>query len=178
MTKQLIIIVLLVLSFKGYSQNETHKSNSIGISIPIIWNNSEATFYSLGNRKEPTGKGMSYGININYSRTVYKNLFGVLGIGYFRQVFGIERPFNYITPDGTKPMVYTKAYIYNTVHLIAGIGYQKKLNGVLSVKGIASYNWYNSYRQKYSPGNVFVGNSQINHKSIALGNMINLSMGI
>ena len=178
MKKQFLFILLLAVSFNGYSQNGNDKINAIGISIPVIWNNSEATYYSLGNRKEPKGKGTSYGVNINYSRSIYKNLFGIVGIGYFNQSFGIVRPFNFTAPDGTKPGVYTKTYAYNNIHFFIGLGYKMNVSKNLSIKGAALYNLYNSYRQKYAPSNFFVGINQINHKSLSIGNIINLNLGV
>jgi hypothetical protein len=48
MAKQFLFIFLCALTVKGYTQTEKYKINSIGISIPIILNNSEATYYILG----------------------------------------------------------------------------------------------------------------------------------
>lgn len=176
--KQFIFIILLVICTKSYSQNNTDEVNKIGISLPVVLNNSQGVFYALGSRKEPTGKGISWGINLNYSKSIYKNLFGIIGVGYFKQSFGIERPFNYITPDGSKPLVYTKKYVYNSVHFSIGIGYKKNVTKCLSIKGAVLYNWYSSYAQKYAPKNYFAGVSQINHKPLSIGNMINLNFGV
>jgi len=72
--KYLLLVFLLSLSLKDYAQAENNKIRTIGISIPIIWNNSEATFYRLGSPIDPSGKAISYGININYSGTIFKNI--------------------------------------------------------------------------------------------------------
>ncbi len=168
---------LISLTNLSYSQTQNEKLSAVGISIPIIWNNSEGTYYSLGNRREPNGKGTSYGINLNYSRTIYKNIFGTVGVGYFNQVFGIKRPFDFTSPNGTQPLVQTESYLYNNLHLIVGIGYQMKLNKTLLINGVVTYNIYNSYRQKYNQG--YIPNySQINHKSLAIGNIVNLNIGL
>ena len=82
--------LLFVLLFNdGFSQVNKKQNNSIGISVPIIWNNSNGVYYSLGSRKEPMGKSVSYGININYRKVVYKGWFGGIGAGYFKQAFNI-----------------------------------------------------------------------------------------
>lgn len=60
-------------------------NSSIGISIPVIWNNSEATYYQLGSPKYPRGKATSYGLNVDYSHPLYKGIYGKLGVGYFKQ---------------------------------------------------------------------------------------------
>ena len=44
-------------------------------------------FGKLGSPRYPSGKVISYGININHCRTIYKNIFGIIGIGYFKQVW-------------------------------------------------------------------------------------------
>lgn len=173
----MLLIAVLNFALITYSQTENKKINSVGISVPIIWNNSKAAYYQLGTRKEPEGKGTSFGIGINYSRTIYKNLFGVIGIGYFKQAFGIKRPFDFVAPDGTKPLVQTESYSYDNLHLRLGIGYEVKLSNTISANGIISYNKYNCYKQKYNQ-TYFPNYSQINNNHIALGNMIDLDFGV
>ena len=74
--KNIIYLILVLVSyFNSYAQSKVEYSNSIGISIPVIFNNSNGIYYSGGNRKEPTGKATSYGINCNFQRTVYKKIF-------------------------------------------------------------------------------------------------------
>jgi hypothetical protein len=177
MAKHLSIILLLAFSLKGFTQIQNSKLKTIGISIPVIWNKSEGTYYALGRRINPEGKAVSYGLNIVYKRTLYKNLFGIAGIGYFRQKFGIQRPFDFTPPDSIKPVFYTKKYMYNTIQLTLGIGYQLPISNALALNGAISYNLYNSYRQKYAPVFFFEDYRQINHKSIALGSMINATVG-
>jgi len=170
-------MLLLAVTVAGYSQNEKYKFKTIGLSVPIIWNNSEATYYALGNAKYPSGERTSYGVNLNYSGTVYKNLFGIVGIGYFKQAFGIQRPFEYIAPDGSKPLVYTSHYAYHNVHFLVGVGYKKALNETLSLNGQVIYNIYNSYRQRYSQ-QYFPGVNEVYKKSMSIGRMINLNVGV
>lgn len=179
MAKLFLFICLLILTIKGYSQSEKYKLKTIGISIPIIWNNSEATYYQLGSSRYPSGKAISYGININYSRTIYKNLFGIIGIGYFKQVFGIPRPFEF--DDPTNLPFYTKSYKYENVQLLIGLGYKRYLKNNFSFKGSLTYNQFYSYKQKYTPeylSNSSFQSSQINHKSMSIGRMINLNIGL
>ena len=71
MSKHFCLISLLFFSVVGYAQVKKRLDNTIGISIPVIWNNSEATFYRPGSPIYPIGKSISYSININYSRTLY-----------------------------------------------------------------------------------------------------------
>lgn len=177
MPKQFLFICLLALAVKGYSQIEKPKIGAVGISIPIIWNNSEATYYSLGSPKYSSGNAVSYGVNVNLSRTIYKNLFVLAGIGYFKQEFEIKRPFDYRAPDGSKPLVYTEYYSYYGIRWLLGIGYQKVLSKNLSVKGTISYNMYNSYKQKYAQ-KYFPGINEIYKKPLSIGSTINFDLGM
>ena len=176
MIKKFLLAFSLISCVSAVAQTSKMKS-SIGVSIPVIWNNSEGVYYSLGNRKTPTGNAVSYGININYNRNIYKNVFGIVGVGYYEQAFGIRRPFDFTSPDSTKPLVHTKAYSYNTLHFLIGIGYRLKLNKTLFVDGILTYNCYNSFRQKYKQE--YIQNyNQITRKTWSIGNTINMNIGV
>lgn len=70
-----VFIILLALPVKAFHQDKKDYLKAIGISIPDIWNNSYGINYSTGNRREPTGIATIYGINVNYSRFVFKNIF-------------------------------------------------------------------------------------------------------
>jgi len=76
----LLTLTLILLSSFCFSQNKTEKKNTIGVSIPLLLNNSNGVFYSLGNKQEPKGKAMSYGININYSKELCKDWFATVGL--------------------------------------------------------------------------------------------------
>lgn len=176
MAKSFLSTILLISYLSAVSQSAKMKS-SIGISIPVIWNNSEATFYQLGSPKYPRGNAISYGANINYSRYIHKTFFGILGLGYFKQLFNIKRPFDYKTSDGTKPLVYTKYYSYNNIYWLVGAGYQREFSKNFYIQGTISYSNYNSfsqrYAQEYSPGV-----NEIYKKSLSMGSMIDLNMGV
>ena len=170
------LIFLLTLTLEGYSQTENNKVNIIGISIPIIWNNSEATYYRLGSPQYPKGNAVSYGININYSRLLYKGFYGKIGVGYFNQCFKIIRPFNYY--DNPGQLLYsTQSYNYNNIQLFAGLGYTKKINKNIILNGCINYNYFSSFTQKYI---VYKDNKiwQINKKSLSLGKMVNFDFGM
>jgi hypothetical protein len=177
MVKHLSTILLLAFSMKGYTQTQDSKLKAIGVSIPVIFNNSEGTYYQLGNRVKATGKAVSYGLNITHSRTIYKNLYGIAGIGYFKQSFGIKRPFDYAAPDSTKPLVYTKKYNYNSMHFIIGLGYKVTINESMAFKGSMTYNLFSSFSQKYVTDSYSAGTKQLNKKSIGIGNIISATAG-
>ncbi len=123
MHKLFLISFLFTIVINANAQKKNESKQSIGLAIPVIWNNSEATYYGLGTRKTPTGKGISYGVNLNYSKVLYKGFFAKLGIGAFKQKFGIIRPLKFNPPNGTRPLVQTKSYEYSNFHLITRVGY-------------------------------------------------------
>ncbi|MCO6497597.1 MAG: hypothetical protein J5I50_08035 [Chitinophagaceae bacterium] len=147
--------------------------NEIGVSTRYIWSHSEAPFYSLGAQEHADGKDVNYGISLNYSRCIYKDFFGVIGLGFFNQQFSIERPFYYETSDGTKPLVSTKYYTYRNIHWMVGLGYKKIITKGLAIKTVASYNNFNSYRQRYAQ-EYDPGINEVYKKSFPIGYMINL----
>ena len=175
MTKSFLSVLLLISYLSAVSQSAKMKS-SIGISIPVIWNNSEATYYQLGSPKYPSGKATSYGLNINYSTSFYKCFYGKIGGGYFKQIFKIVRPFNYY-PNLGQLLYSTELYSYNNVQLLAGIGYTKRMTRNASLNGCISYSYFYSFSQKYTINKENkVG--QINKKSFSLGGSINLDFGL
>ena len=158
-----------------FSQNK--KSNSVALSIPILYNQSDAVFYSLGRRKTTSGDAFSYGINVNYSKFIYKNFFATVGGGYFKQVFGIRRPFNYIPPDGSKPLISTTFYSYRNVHSFVGLGHKIKLNNKYCLNNVLSYNLYHTYNQNYKQ-NYFPNHNPTFKQRFNLGSIVMLSTGI
>ncbi len=172
---RIFLLVLLLASWVSVISQTEKTKGSIGVSIPVIWNNSEATFYRLGNPMYPSGKAFSYGINTNYSRTLYKSIYGIVGIGYFKQQFKILRPFDFT--QLTRLLYSTESYNYSSVQSFIGIGYIKKINKNDLIKVDVSYNYFYSFRQKYV---VYKANNvwQINKKSLPLGGILNFDFGI
>ena len=106
-------VFLLVFSCWQECNAQDRKVNSIGITVPVIWGNSYGVYYSLGTRKEPEGKSKSAGVNVNYNRTIYKSIFGIVGIGYLNQNFKIARPFEFDNP--TNLLYRTQSYSYSNI---------------------------------------------------------------
>ena len=173
MTKKFCFIILTAFPLISFSQINKVKTRSIGISIPVIWNNSEATYYRLGSPDYPSGNSVSYGLNINYSQSFYKGIYGKIGVGYFKQTFGIIRPFNYSSP--IQILYSTNPYHYDNVHLYGGIGYKRAVSKVILINGNVTYSQYYSYRQKYIIHSTV--SSQVNHKTITIGRVISLNIG-
>ncbi|MEJ7679958.1 MAG: hypothetical protein WKG06_19285 [Segetibacter sp.] len=165
--------MLLLCNYNSFCQ-KTKAYNKIGLSIPVIWNHSEATHYVLGSAEYPSGKAISYGINFNFSRTIYKNFYSIIGVGYYKQKFGIIRPFRYESPNDF--LFSTDSYTYYNMQLYGGLGYKQHINKVLSVNGSTTYNQFYSYKQEYI--NHSPVSSQINHKSMSIGRMINFNIGV
>lgn len=176
MVKHLLVAFLFSLPFANYAQvKDSSNIKSLGISIPVIWNNSEATFYRLGSPMYPSGKATSYGININYSRTIFKNIYGIIGIGYFKQKFGIIRPFTYDSPIQFGWV--TDSYRYDNIHLSGGLGYNLQINKVFSIKGSIVYNQFYSFRQKYI-NHSSIQDPQVKNKFFSTGRAININVGL
>lgn len=170
----------IATSYKDVEEKITNESsgidleNSIGISIPVIWNYSRALYYALGSPKYSNGRAVSYGLVLQYSRNIYKNIFGIIGVGYYNQCFGIERPFYYSSP--LEPIFRTEAYNYNNIILQGGIGYKKRVYENSNLQIAAVYNHFSSYQQKYvlSKKN---HTSQVNNKKIFIGSVADLRLG-
>ena len=175
--KAIILIAVAAISSNIYSQAKKEKINSIVISAPVIWNNSGVNIYQVGGARNVIGNAISYGININYSRIIYKKIFAIVGIGYFKQNFGIERPFAYVTPDGSKPLIYTKSYSYNCLHLLGGIGYRESITKDLSFSGKFIFNKLNSGKQRYRQ-DYFPNINEVYKKSLSIGSMVTANVGI
>jgi hypothetical protein len=176
------LALLFILSFNFcFSQSKEGNKNILGVSVPLILNNSNGVYYSLGNRNAPIGKALSYGINFNYTRTIYKGWFASIGAGYFKQSFSINRPFNFSGDTLTNLLYSTKRYNYHCLALNAGLGYSYTLNSNLKLNGMASFNLFNSFKQKYTPSG-YSGfehdKSQINKKNLQVGFIVNISPGV
>jgi hypothetical protein len=177
MKKFILLLVSLLIVFAIKAQNKS--INNIGISIPIIWNNSSGVYYQLGTRKEPEGKSVSNGININYSRTFYKKFYGTVGVGYFNQNFNISRPFDFNDPNNL--LFSSKSYSYKSLNFNIGAGYYFPLNSKFSLKNSVVFNQISSYKQNYVPkflSNSSFQTSQTNNKFLNIGRMINYDLGI
>lgn len=169
-----------LLSLMSFSQKKNHMKDAIGISIPLIQNNSNGIFYSLGNKREPEGKAISYGISLNYSRQVYKGIFATAGVGYFKQSFNIIRPFEFDGDTVTNLLYATKKYSYHCIALNAGLGYRYAFNSRWAVNGLASFYLLRSFKQSYTPTRYSGYNhktTQTNTRSLQVGNMVSLSAG-
>lgn len=177
-----ILTLLFILSFNFcFSQIKNEKIKAIGVSVPLLFNNSNGVYYSLGNRREPTGKAVSYGININYTRTIYKGWITSLGVGYFRQSFNIIRPFNFSGDTVTNLLYSTKKYNYHCLELNAGFGYSYALNNKYKLNGVGSFNSFSSFKQNYNPNGqspLVPSPNQVNKKYFIIGYNFNASLGL
>lgn len=181
MSKHILFVVFIVLGVEGYSQKKVvNKVNAIGVSVPIIWNNSNGIFYSLGNRIEPSGKALSYGISVNYYRTIYKNWFASVGVGYFNQSFNISRKFDFDGDPATNLLYNTKKYNYHCALFTMGLGYHFIANDKFKLSANAAYNLLNSFEQQYTPtsySGAELKKTQTNNNNFNIGSMVNVSVG-
>lgn len=175
-------LLLLLLFFSeiqfAFSQTEKEKSR-IGISVPVIYNNSSAVYYQTGNRKTPTGDAISYGANVNYIQPIFNHVFLKGGIGYFRQNFRIERPFHFNDP--TALLFRTKSYTYENLNLSIGVGVNKKIKSKLELELLFYYISSSSFQQKYTPtfhSNSSLHKNQVNSKFFHIGDRANIELGV
>ncbi|MEJ7681671.1 MAG: hypothetical protein WKG06_28265 [Segetibacter sp.] len=60
--------------------------------------------------------------------------------------------------------------------MYGGLGYKRPINKIFSINGSTTYNQFHSFKQKYI--NHSPVSDQINHKSMSIGRMINLNIGV
>jgi hypothetical protein len=180
MKKTALILVFSSLNFSCFSQEKNSQENSIKLSLPVIWTEANGIYYSLGNKKTPSGKGIGFGIVANYNRTLYKNWYASIGLGYFNQKFNIIRPFEFDGDTLTKPLYSTKEYNYQSALLNLGLGYGYCLNTKVKLNGAASINMLQSFRQNYTPTG-YSGyqhkTTQVNKKNWNIGYFANVALG-
>ena len=149
--KRLLSFVLFLFSF-SFSFCQSGKINEVGVATTIIWNKTTIfNSYSGARAKDITGEAVSSGLNLNYSRTIYKNLFGRIGVGIFKQKFGIVRPFDFDETGGTSTNILysTKYYSYSNFNYFGSLGYNWDLKKHYAVRLLASYNFFDTYRQEF-----------------------------
>lgn len=150
-SKAKCLLFLLLFNMSGqitFSQSQNEKGR-IGISIPVVYNYSTGVYYQTGNRKTPGGSAFSYGLNLNYIHPVDKSIFIKAGIGFFKQNFGIERPFYF--EDPTALPFFTKKYSYANIYWHTGIGVKRKFGYKTRTEVIVSYMSLHSIKQYYTP---------------------------
>lgn len=176
MLKGLTIFLLVVASSYCDLQAQPRvRKGELSIASPFIWNNSYSTSYSSGNILE--GKAISNGVNVKYAKDIFSSFYVEAGLGYLRQRFDINRPFNYKTPDGSLPLVATTEYSYDNLQLIAGIGYRQPIG--LDWAGVAGvqYNCFQSFRQRYHQS-YFPGQNEVQKRNFGIGEMITIRAGM
>ena len=148
---KLLLIYLCVFCNLNFCFAQNKKINEVAFSSTFIWNNTTIfNSFSGARGKDITGNALSNGFNINYSKSIYKNFYGKIGIGYFNQKFGIKRPFDFKeTVIDTKLLYSTKNYSYKNINYFIGVGYQKAISKKIDLHTSLTYNFYNTYKQVY-----------------------------
>ncbi|MDQ6758016.1 MAG: hypothetical protein M3004_13905 [Bacteroidota bacterium] len=175
-----VFLLFFCLPFQTFAQ-KSEINNQVSLSVPIIWNNTTIfNIYSGARAKNISGTAISYGININYSKNIFKDIFLKAGIGYFNQNFGIIRPFYFNGDTSTKVQYNTKRYTYGNINWLIGVGYTLHMGKYLLTTS-AVFNELYSIRQTYIPTGHSVGspfrNYQIETNSFLFGQFLNLNAG-
>ena len=172
---------LILLSLTTYSQSR------FTLSMPLIYSKVEvANNWSpptaVNRKNQFDGTALGYGVNLNYSfrpTFIIKNqwIFLNVGMGYFKQGFDLERPFDYVSP--LQPIFYTDYYSYHCLQWSVGVSYKYSFNPNYFLTGSLSYSWLHSFQQEYTLLYTYLGSNrtQVNHNQIDFGNSLNLSVG-
>ena len=175
MRKLIYLVIFIYYPLLGISQSKKENFNSITVSTPIIFNNSNGVYYSRGNRMVPNGKSLSFGLNFNFNKQILKNFFATLGIGYFKQTFKNNRPFNFDGDSITNLRYYTKKYNYHCVSFTGGLGCFHSFNSKFTLGGSLNFTLNSSFSQSYVP-NAFSGyqnkTKQINSNFFEIGSVV------
>lgn len=181
MRKLLFLLTALLLIQQVFAQ-KTKRLNQVGISVPVIWNNTRIfNVYSGTGAEYISGSAISYGVNFNYSRSLYKNFFLTGGVGYHIQNFGVRRPFDFDGDTITKLQYNTKRYAYSNLYWFLGAGYFRQLNNNYNLIGSITYNRFYSFRQEFIPTG-FSGfqhkETQVEKRYFFFGASVNLNAGL
>jgi hypothetical protein len=166
----------------------TYGQSSFSLSVPIIFSIVEAPnnwnpSTTINRQNLFKGQAIGSGVNLSYSflpTFIIKNkkISINLGVGYFKQRFDLERPFDYVSP--AQPIFYTNYYSYSCLQYSAGVSYKYSLSQRYFLTGNLSYNWFNSFQQEYTPTYSIVGTgyfTQTNNNQIDFGNTLVFSVG-
>jgi hypothetical protein len=153
----------------------------LSVAVPFIISDVEVTNV-YGPIRQIKGAGYGYGVNIAYSFTpkilIPDNKFQIsVGLGYFRQLFDLERPFHFDSP--AEILFYTDRYRYDNLLGTLGLRYSYELNDKYRLTGTLSYGRMHSFRQKYIPtySTGSDDNKQIENKKFAFGEMVTVTAG-
>ncbi len=179
--KKAILLLAVLTLFQNSFGQQRKKNNQIGLSIPLIMNNTKILNVYSGARAEYlSGNAISYGININYSLDLFKSVYAIAGFGYFKQSFGVERPFDFNGDTVTNFLYYTKKYSYGNINWLLGLGYKYDIDKNFAFSGSLLFNGLHSIKQLYTPTS-YSGyqykNVQSETNSFSFGQMVSLNIG-
>lgn len=180
MKKSIFLCYWFFTSMLCFSQKR-NPGKAIALSVPILWNDTKIfNVYSGARATYLSGKAVSRGINAAYIRPVAHQLALIIGAGYFRQNFGIVRPFSFNGDTATKLLYHTKKYSYSNLDIQLGARYNLKVSNRLYLPFSLIHHSLFSFRQKYIPaaysGQQFK-NIQIGNRFLFFGQMLNLQAG-
>lgn len=166
MKKTFFFFLLLGFTSKIFCQ--IGQPSKLSISIPTLFNTTEIKNL-IGPQRTIQDNGIGFGVNITYSKTIFKSFFLSGGIGYFAQRFNIHRPFDY--NDLLTNLLYTtNFYKYNCIQLSIGGGYEYKVSDHFYLRGAISYNPLYTTSQKYKPETS--APAQVNREHYFFGNLL------
>jgi len=181
--KHLLFIIFLVsrsdFAFAQTIVNHKSDKNQLSLLIPIILNATEVTYYITGNPRQTTSTTFSYGLEANYSRAIFRGFRVSAGVGYFKQRFSNQRPFNYAY-DSSLLLLSTKKYAYDNIKYSISLGYKHELKHVVLQESI-SYHHLWSFRQKYVPSMLTAMSYrkyQVEQQEYSFGKMVTINADV
>jgi len=167
----------------------SHAQSSFTLSLPLIYSklempNNWSPSTAINRQNQFNGSTVGTGITLVYSfRPTFiikdKHISMNVGVGYFKQGFDIQRPFDYVSP--AKPIFYTDYYSDHCLSWSLGVSYKYSLGANYFLTGNITYGLLSSFRQDYTPTYSVVGTgyfTQTNYNRIDFGNMLMLAIGI
>lgn len=160
MCKLVLITATLLLSTVVYGQ----RNSSLELDLVGRYDKHADYTTRFGDRSYTNDTklwGKSFGVNVNFVRSLHKHLTGKVGIGYYslgidkiRQttpfnIIATGRNINYRHPSGILPLFSTKKYHYDNLSFTLGLAYEKPIAKKVDLLIGGDVNYFCTFSQLY-----------------------------
>lgn len=160
MRKPVLITATLLLSTVVYGQ----RNSSLELDLVGRYDKHADYITRFGDRSYTNDTklwGKSFGVNVNFVRSLHKHLTGKVGIGYYslgidkiRQttpfnIIATGRNINYQHPSGLLPLFATKKYHYDNLSFTLGLAYEKPIAKKVDLLIGGDVNYFYTFSQLY-----------------------------
>lgn len=142
-----LLMMMSAIGLLVFGQTKHTELNELSFVLPVMYNKTTVTNV-YGPTRSISGTGISYGSGIQYKRTISRNIYVKLGVGFFAQNFSLRRPYN--DDDFVALLRTTRSYSYYCLERQLGLGYSTSIKNRYVFDVSANYHMYNSFRQRYS----------------------------